>query len=106
MCKFYSKDDEIFLKKYLHKKNMWWWIVYNVQGYVVLNRPWAFVQWLQQAHIEEEYVSFTFSVLIFIILFWYLELLLCFINTLSYSYSLFDFQSPYLGWGMPFLIFI
>lgn len=35
-----------------------WWVVYNVQGYVVLNRPWAFVQWLQQAHIEEEYVQF------------------------------------------------
>ncbi|XP_009140634.1 hydroxyproline O-arabinosyltransferase 2 [Brassica rapa] len=26
------------------------------QGYVVLNRPWAFVQWLQQAHIEEDYI--------------------------------------------------
>lgn len=26
------------------------------QGYVVLNRPWAFVQWLQQAEIEEDYV--------------------------------------------------
>nr|CAB3476861.1 unnamed protein product [Digitaria exilis] len=25
-------------------------------GYVVLNRPWAFVQWLQKAKIEEEYV--------------------------------------------------
>lgn len=33
-----------------------------MQGYVVLNRPWAFVQWLQQAHIEEEYVLFTISV--------------------------------------------
>ncbi|MCO5605085.1 hypothetical protein L7F22_059263 [Adiantum nelumboides] len=26
------------------------------QGYVVLNRPWAFVQWLQNATFEEEYV--------------------------------------------------
>lgn len=26
------------------------------KGYVVLNRPWAFVQWVQQAKIEEEYV--------------------------------------------------
>ncbi|XP_019093386.1 PREDICTED: uncharacterized protein LOC104753988 [Camelina sativa] len=26
------------------------------KGYVVLNRPWAFVQWLQQAHIEEDYI--------------------------------------------------
>jgi hypothetical protein len=26
----------------------------NVQGYVVLNRPWAFVQWLEKATIEEE----------------------------------------------------
>ncbi|KAG8375824.1 hypothetical protein BUALT_Bualt10G0140500 [Buddleja alternifolia] len=26
------------------------------QGYIVLNRPWAFVQWLQQAHIEEDYI--------------------------------------------------
>ncbi|KAG2242798.1 hypothetical protein Bca52824_095354 [Brassica carinata] len=26
------------------------------QGYVVLNRPWAFVQWLQQADIKEDYV--------------------------------------------------
>lgn len=25
------------------------------QGYIVLNRPWAFVQWLQKANIEEEY---------------------------------------------------
>lgn len=25
-------------------------------GYVVLNRPWAFVQWLQKAKIEEEYI--------------------------------------------------
>uniref|UniRef100_A0A0E0JGX6 Hydroxyproline O-arabinosyltransferase-like domain-containing protein n=1 Tax=Oryza punctata TaxID=4537 RepID=A0A0E0JGX6_ORYPU len=25
-------------------------------GYVVLNRPWAFVQWLQKANIEEEYI--------------------------------------------------
>ncbi|KAL2941992.1 Hydroxyproline O-arabinosyltransferase 3 [Bienertia sinuspersici] len=25
-------------------------------GYVVLNRPWAFVQWLEKATIEEEYV--------------------------------------------------
>jgi hypothetical protein len=24
------------------------------QGYVVLNRPWAFVQWLQKATIKEE----------------------------------------------------
>ncbi|CAM6093762.1 unnamed protein product [Calypogeia fissa] len=26
------------------------------RGYVVLNRPWAFVQWLQRATIEEEYI--------------------------------------------------
>ncbi|XP_002991378.2 hydroxyproline O-arabinosyltransferase 1 isoform X1 [Selaginella moellendorffii] len=26
------------------------------KGYVVLNRPWAFVQWLQKANIEEEYI--------------------------------------------------
>ncbi|KAI4964618.1 hypothetical protein ZWY2020_060119, partial [Hordeum vulgare] len=26
------------------------------EGYIVLNRPWAFVQWLQQAKIEEEYI--------------------------------------------------
>lgn len=26
------------------------------QGYIVLNRPWAFVQWLQQANIEEDYI--------------------------------------------------
>ncbi|CAA0841970.1 Unknown protein [Striga hermonthica] len=26
------------------------------QGYIVLNRPWAFVQWLQQAKIEEDYI--------------------------------------------------
>ncbi|KAG9138252.1 hypothetical protein Leryth_001474 [Lithospermum erythrorhizon] len=26
------------------------------QGYVVLNRPWAFVQWLEMATIDEEYV--------------------------------------------------
>lgn len=26
------------------------------KGYVVLNRPWAFVQWVQKAVIEEEYV--------------------------------------------------
>ncbi|CAM6111974.1 unnamed protein product [Calypogeia fissa] len=26
------------------------------RGYVVLNRPWAFVQWLEKAAIEEEYV--------------------------------------------------
>ncbi|CAH2061050.1 unnamed protein product [Thlaspi arvense] len=32
------------------------------QGYVVLNRPWAFVQWLQQAHIEEEQGKATFDV--------------------------------------------
>uniref|UniRef100_A0A0D9UZI8 Hydroxyproline O-arabinosyltransferase-like domain-containing protein n=1 Tax=Leersia perrieri TaxID=77586 RepID=A0A0D9UZI8_9ORYZ len=25
-------------------------------GYVVLNRPWAFVQWLEKAKIEEEYI--------------------------------------------------
>ncbi|KAK4421897.1 Hydroxyproline O-arabinosyltransferase NOD3 [Sesamum alatum] len=25
-------------------------------GYVVLNRPWAFVQWLETATIEEEYI--------------------------------------------------
>nr|XP_027107204.1 hydroxyproline O-arabinosyltransferase 3-like [Coffea arabica] len=26
------------------------------QGYVVLNRPWAFVQWLEKATIDEEYI--------------------------------------------------
>ncbi|KAI5064129.1 hypothetical protein GOP47_0020799 [Adiantum capillus-veneris] len=26
------------------------------QGYVVLNRPWAFVQWLQRVPIEEDYI--------------------------------------------------
>ncbi|KAK9128985.1 hypothetical protein Syun_017782 [Stephania yunnanensis] len=26
------------------------------RGYIVLNRPWAFVQWLEKATIEEEYV--------------------------------------------------
>ncbi|KAJ6794844.1 hydroxyproline O-arabinosyltransferase 1-like [Iris pallida] len=26
------------------------------QGYIVLNRPWAFVQWLQKADIKEEYI--------------------------------------------------
>ncbi|CAI9106174.1 OLC1v1005255C2 [Oldenlandia corymbosa var. corymbosa] len=26
------------------------------RGYVVLNRPWAFVQWLEKASIEEEYI--------------------------------------------------
>ncbi|KAL7159012.1 hypothetical protein ABFS83_01G001000 [Erythranthe nasuta] len=26
------------------------------QGYIVLNRPWAFVQWLQQADIQEDYI--------------------------------------------------
>ncbi|KAL4573000.1 hypothetical protein LXL04_019792 [Taraxacum kok-saghyz] len=26
------------------------------QGYVVLNRPWACVQWLERATIEEEYI--------------------------------------------------
>ncbi|KAI6675983.1 hypothetical protein NL676_036779 [Syzygium grande] len=26
------------------------------RGYVVLNRPWAFVQWLENATIEEEYI--------------------------------------------------
>lgn len=26
------------------------------RGYIVLNRPWAFVQWLEQATIEEEYI--------------------------------------------------
>ncbi|KAM7262525.1 hypothetical protein ACFE04_000208 [Oxalis oulophora] len=26
------------------------------RGYIVLNRPWAFVQWLKKATIEEEYV--------------------------------------------------
>ncbi|KAG6407985.1 hypothetical protein SASPL_130987 [Salvia splendens] len=26
------------------------------QGYIVLNRPWAFVQWLQQVNIEEDYI--------------------------------------------------
>nr|CAB3503597.1 unnamed protein product [Digitaria exilis] len=25
-------------------------------GYIVLNRPWAFVQWLQKADIKEEYI--------------------------------------------------
>ncbi|PKI57767.1 hypothetical protein CRG98_021834, partial [Punica granatum] len=26
------------------------------RGYIVLNRPWAFVQWLESATIEEEYI--------------------------------------------------
>lgn len=26
------------------------------QGYIVLNRPWAFVQWLQQVDIKEDYI--------------------------------------------------
>ncbi|KAJ3695529.1 hypothetical protein LUZ60_000906 [Juncus effusus] len=26
------------------------------QGYIVLNRPWAFVQWLRKANIQEEYI--------------------------------------------------
>ncbi|KAG9138255.1 hypothetical protein Leryth_001475 [Lithospermum erythrorhizon] len=26
------------------------------QGYVVLNRPWAFVQWLKRASIDEDYI--------------------------------------------------
>ncbi|XP_010938558.1 hydroxyproline O-arabinosyltransferase RDN2 [Elaeis guineensis] len=26
------------------------------RGYIVLNRPWAFVQWLEKAKIEEEYI--------------------------------------------------
>ncbi|KAG5244413.1 hydroxyproline O-arabinosyltransferase [Salix suchowensis] len=26
------------------------------QGYIVLNRPWAFVQWLQKANIKEDYI--------------------------------------------------
>ncbi|XP_020594260.1 hydroxyproline O-arabinosyltransferase 3-like isoform X2 [Phalaenopsis equestris] len=26
------------------------------QGYVVLNRPWAFIQWLEKAKIKEEYI--------------------------------------------------
>ncbi|KAH9619037.1 hypothetical protein KSS87_009869 [Heliosperma pusillum] len=26
------------------------------QGYIVLNRPWAFVQWLEQADIKEDYI--------------------------------------------------
>ncbi|XP_072972538.1 hydroxyproline O-arabinosyltransferase 1-like [Typha angustifolia] len=26
------------------------------QGYIVLNRPWAFVQWLRKADIQEEYI--------------------------------------------------
>ncbi|XP_031377497.1 hydroxyproline O-arabinosyltransferase 1-like isoform X1 [Punica granatum] len=26
------------------------------KGYIVLNRPWAFVQWLQQAEIKEDYI--------------------------------------------------
>ncbi|KAI4996235.1 hypothetical protein ZWY2020_046826 [Hordeum vulgare] len=28
----------------------------TLKGYIVLNMPWAFVQWLQQAKIEEEYI--------------------------------------------------
>ncbi len=30
--------------------------VLGLQGYIVLNRPWAFVQWLLKANIEEEYI--------------------------------------------------
>jgi hypothetical protein len=29
-------------------------ILFLVQGYIVLNRPWAFVQWLEKAEIDEE----------------------------------------------------
>ncbi|KAL8498739.1 hypothetical protein ACS0TY_021895 [Phlomoides rotata] len=29
-------------------------LLHIFQGYVVLNRPWAFVQWLLQTEIEEE----------------------------------------------------
>ncbi|MBA0696803.1 hypothetical protein Goari_003328 [Gossypium aridum] len=28
----------------------------SYQGYIVLNRPWAFVQWLEKATIEEDYI--------------------------------------------------
>ncbi|EEC70391.1 hypothetical protein OsI_01349 [Oryza sativa Indica Group] len=31
-------------------------MAYFSMGYVVLNRPWAFVQWLEKAKIEEEYI--------------------------------------------------
>ncbi|XP_076939969.1 hydroxyproline O-arabinosyltransferase NOD3-like isoform X1 [Bidens hawaiensis] len=31
------------------------------RGYIVLNRPWAFVQWLERATIEEESVFFSHS---------------------------------------------
>jgi len=29
-------------------------LLFLVQGYIVLNRPWAFVQWLEKADIQEE----------------------------------------------------
>jgi len=29
-------------------------ILLLAQGYIVLNRPWAFVQWLEKAVIDEE----------------------------------------------------
>lgn len=35
-------------------------LVFFLQGYIVLNRPWAFVQWLQQVEIEEEYGIYDF----------------------------------------------
>ncbi|KAM7276577.1 hypothetical protein ACFE04_018443 [Oxalis oulophora] len=35
--------------------NVGFWI-WDKKGYIVLNRPWAFVQWLQQADIKEDYI--------------------------------------------------
>ncbi|KAK7245571.1 hypothetical protein RIF29_40418 [Crotalaria pallida] len=32
------------------------WFYLSCLGYIVLNRPWAFVQWLEKTTIEEEYV--------------------------------------------------
>lgn len=32
--------------------------LFSLQGYIVLNRPWAFVQWLEMTTIEEEYDLF------------------------------------------------
>lgn len=37
-------------------------LFWKLQGYIVLNRPWAFVQWLQQADIKEEYGLFLHTI--------------------------------------------
>lgn len=40
-------------------------LISQSQGYIVLNRPWAFVQWLEQADIKEEYGTHNNLVLVF-----------------------------------------